>query len=100
MQSFAEAFPAPNGSLATFLTGPVINRDNELSNLVIHAETLRDTPFLVYSFPQQRTLHLADGILSLCGHSAKEICDGGINFVLKITAPEDVGYLTLLQAGY
>src|SRR5689334_18962386 len=97
MQLYSEATQLLEGSLATFLAGPVINRDNDLSKLAAHAESFRETPFLIYSYPQQRTLHISEGILSLSGYSAKEVCDGGIELVIKFTNPDDLGYMTLLQ---
>jgi DNA-binding CsgD family transcriptional regulator len=96
----SQATQLPQGSLATFLAGPVIKCDNELSELMLHADSLRETPFLVHNYIRQRTVHVSDGMLSLSGYTPKEACEGGTGFVLKITNPDDFGYLMLLQGGF
>jgi DNA-binding CsgD family transcriptional regulator len=96
----SEATTPPAGSLAAFLSGPVIRNDDALSTLLIQANSLPDTPLIIFDFLRQATVHIADTMFGISGYTAGECCAGGSDFVFQLTNPADIPSLMLLQAGY
>jgi DNA-binding CsgD family transcriptional regulator len=92
--------PAAAGSLHSFLAGSAISNDQVLSDLLVSADSVADTTLIVFDFSKQRTIHIGERIADLSGYSKSTAMEGGAAFIVRITNPEEVPYLMLLQTGY
>lgn len=98
--SLATTLPTASETLRSFLAGPAINSDPVLTDLLVCADAVENATLIIFDFFKQKTLHAGEGISGLSGYPVATACDGGAAFVLKITNPEELTYLMLLQSGY
>jgi DNA-binding CsgD family transcriptional regulator len=100
MYTSAEPTLPTAGSLSAFLSGPDVNQDLILSELLKTADALPGCALLVFDFQERYTVHVGSLMCDFTGYLPEEAGAGGADFIAKVTSPADLPYMMLVQAGY
>lgn len=86
--------------LQKFIDSPVINSDEQLTNLLLEAEELPNCALFIPNFYSGDIVYLGEGIITILGILAGKFMDEGIKLIMAHTLAEDLPRIAAEQTTY